>query len=105
MLNSNAKVVMSRLVTSVESLEINLKRFISKYESLKAEHEDLKHQLGSTSKSVSELHSEIERLEKENKTLRTANAMLGSTEHKRETKLKINSLIKEIDTCIIQLAE
>ncbi|MBZ9778139.1 hypothetical protein LB452_04310 [Psychroflexus sp. CAK8W] len=96
---------MSKLVSSVESLEVNLKKLISDYESLKVEHNRLKSQFHSTSESVSGLNSEIERLQQENKTLRTANAMLGSTEHKRETKLKINSLIKEIDICIIQLAE
>lgn len=96
---------MSKLVSSVESLEANLKKLISNYELLKMEHKDLKFQFDSTSKTVSELNSEIERLQQENKTLRTANAMLGSTEYKRETKLKINSLIKEIDSCIIQLAE
>ena len=96
---------MSKLVSSVESLELNLKQLISDYERLKDEHHQLKVQFSSKSESISELHSEIERLQHENKTLRTANAMLGSNEHKRETKLKINSLIKEIDDCIIQLAE
>ncbi|MBZ9627552.1 hypothetical protein LB456_01085 [Psychroflexus sp. CAK57W] len=96
---------MSKLVISVESLEGNLKKLISNYETLKIEHKNLKSQFDSSSKTVSELNSEIERLQHENKTLKTANALLGSTEYKRETKLKINSLIKEIDTCIIQLAE
>lgn len=96
---------MNKLVSSVESLEINLKKLISNYENLKLEHENLKNQLNFKSEANSELNSEIERLQQENKTLRTANAMLGSTEYKRETKLKINSLIKEIDHCIIQLVE
>ncbi|WP_019038055.1 hypothetical protein [Psychroflexus tropicus] len=96
---------MSKLVSSVESLELNLKKLISDYRRLKDEHHQLKVQFSSKSESISELHSEIERLQHENKTLRTANAMLGSNEHTKETKLKINSLIKEIDNCIIQLAE
>ncbi|MBZ9651215.1 hypothetical protein [Psychroflexus montanilacus] len=96
---------MSKLVSSVESLEVNLRKLISSHDRLKVEHEKLKHQFSSTSNTITELNSEIDRLQHENKTLRTANAMLGSTEHKRETKLKINSLIKEIDSCIIQLAE
>ncbi|WP_343765138.1 hypothetical protein [Gangjinia marincola] len=41
----------------------------------------------------------------ENQTLKTANALLGSNDHTKETKLKINRLIREIDQCIIQLAE
>ena len=38
-------------------------------------------------------------------TLKIANSMLGSDENKRETKLKINALIREIDHCIGQLSE
>ena len=96
---------MSKLASSVESLEVHLKKLISNYQNLKSDYDNLEQEVNSKANSVSELTSEIERLKLEIKTLRTANAMLGSTEHKRETKLKINSLIKEIDTCIIQLAE
>lgn len=96
---------MSKLVESLQSLELNLSQLISKYQNLKTHEKDLNRQLHSKDETISELNSEIERLQKENKTLKTANAMLGSSEHKRETKLKINSLIKEIDSCIVQLAE
>jgi hypothetical protein len=34
-----------------------------------------------------------------------AKTILGSDENKRETKLKINTLIREIDHCIAQLSE
>jgi hypothetical protein len=96
---------MSKLVESVRFLGDNLKRLISEHQDLKVRYGALATQFDSESNSISELNSKIEMLQKENKTLRTANAMLGSTEYKRETKLKINSLIKEIDSCIIQLAE
>ena len=38
-------------------------------------------------------------------TLKMANSMLGSDENKRETKLKINALIRDINHCIGQLSE
>ena len=38
-------------------------------------------------------------------SLKLANSMLGSEEYKRDTKLKINALIREIDQCITQLSE
>jgi hypothetical protein len=38
-------------------------------------------------------------------SLRITNSLLGSEEYKKETKLKINSLIREIDYCIAQLSE
>nr|WP_262497298.1 hypothetical protein [Flavobacterium columnare] len=37
--------------------------------------------------------------------VKITNALLGSDEFKRDTKLKINSLIKEIDYCIAQLSD
>jgi hypothetical protein len=44
-------------------------------------------------------------LREENKSLKIANNLLGSTEGKTQAKTKINSLIKEVDTCIQQLSE
>ena len=38
-------------------------------------------------------------------TLKTTNALLGSNDFKRETKLKINTLVREIDACIVSLSE
>ena len=43
---------------------------------------------------------EINLLKQKNKSLSFANSLLGSDENKRDTKDKINSLIKEIDTCL-----
>ncbi|WP_127846334.1 hypothetical protein [Psychroflexus aestuariivivens] len=96
---------MSKLIKNLDSLEESIKKLMLENKNLKQKNSELEHQLNNNSTSVSELATEIELLKKENKTLRTANAMLGSSEYKRETKLKINSLIKEIDECIIQLAD
>jgi hypothetical protein len=38
-------------------------------------------------------------------TLKITNSLLGSEDYKRDTKLKINSLIREIDYCIAQIAD
>ena len=46
---------------------------------------------------------EIDLLKQKNKSLSLANSLLGSDENKRDTKDKINSLIKEIDTCLNNL--
>ena len=48
--------------------------------------------------------TEIDFLEKEITRLKASNALLGSEEYKKETKHKINSLIKQIDQCIAQLS-
>ena len=44
-------------------------------------------------------------IENEYESLKIANAIVGSKEDKHTTKLKINTLIREIDKCIVQLGE
>lgn len=51
------------------------------------------------------LYKNIQQLTTDNEQLKTANAMLGSKDYKRETKLKINRLIREVDSCIVHLSE
>ena len=53
--------------------------------------------------SNSNFSEEISLLKQKNKSLSAANSLLGSDENKGETKDKINSLIKEIDSCLNQL--
>jgi hypothetical protein len=36
--------------------------------------------------------------------LKVASTMLGSDQHKRDTKLKINALVRDIEHCIAQLS-
>lgn len=44
-------------------------------------------------------------LQQENASLKVANSLLGSNESKANTKRKLNSLIKEVDQCLYQIAE
>lgn len=43
--------------------------------------------------------------EEKYEALKMANTILGSDDNKRETKLKINALIRDIDHCIGQLSD
>ena len=56
-------------------------------------------------KIVETLKDLIRSLKKDYDALKIANSLLGSEENKRDTKLKINSLIREIDYCISQIAD
>ena len=47
----------------------------------------------------------LENLQNDFESLKMANSLLGSEDYKRDTKLKINSLIREIDYCIAQLSD
>ena len=96
---------MSNLAEIVEKVEIKVSKLLQKNQHLQQENAKLKQVLEQENEEIEQLNQEISRLNLVNKNLRTANALLGSNEYKRETKLKINSLIKEIDECIVQLAE
>ena len=65
--------------------------------------QSLQSKLKELESSNSSLSEEINSLKQKNKSLSVANSLLGSGENKEETKDKINSLIKEINTCINQL--
>ena len=51
------------------------------------------------------LKDKILKLEADNKSLKVANNLLGSSEGNSQTKTKINNLIKDVDYCIQQLSE
>ena len=65
--------------------------------------QSLQSKLKELESSNSSFSEEINSLKQKNKSLSVANSVLGSGENKEETKDKINSLIKEINTCINQL--
>ena len=50
------------------------------------------------------LKDKVLKLEDDNKSLRLANNLLGSSDGKSQTRIKINNLIKEVDYCIQQLS-
>ena len=96
---------MSNTIEAIHLLEDKLESLLSNYEFLKNENEIL---LQSTTKLQHQL-LEREQLLAEQKRqydlLKIAKTIDGSSTNTRETKLKINTLIREIDKCIIQLHE
>ena len=65
--------------------------------------QSLQSKLKELESSNSNFTEEISLLKQKNKSLSLANSLLGSDENKADTKDKINSLIKEIETCLNQL--
>ncbi|HSP83420.1 MAG TPA: hypothetical protein VLN72_06790 [Gillisia sp.] len=96
---------MSDLTEIVDNLENRISKLLHKYEGLKQSYQSTQEELISVKKENLRLTEEIENSLNRVQTLQAANAMLGSNDYKKETKLKINSLIREIDQCIIQLSE
>ncbi len=99
------EIIMSDLIEIVDSLENRISKLIHKHDLLKQQNADLRDKIKDL-KADSELQiDQLKQWEEKFSALKNANAMLGSDEYKRETKLKINALIREIDVCIAQLSE
>ncbi|MCB0473478.1 MAG: hypothetical protein KDC56_10510 [Flavobacteriaceae bacterium] len=96
---------MNNLLQLVDSLETKLEKLLSKYELLKIENQQLLEKSEKLAEEVQLQKESLVALENQYESLRVANAMVGSKEDKHITKLKINTLIREIDKCIVQLSE
>ena len=96
---------MSGLTELVDTLETKLARLSTKLEQLNRDKQGLESEISEAKTVISGQAGEIATLKQQNETLRMANSLLGRDDNKRETKLKINTLIREIDYCIAQLAD
>jgi cell shape-determining protein MreC len=97
--------MMSNTIEAIHLLEDKLENLLSNYEFLKNENEIL---LQSTTKLQHQLFKRDQLLAEQKKQydlLKIAKTIDGSSSNTRDTKLKINTLIREIDKCIIQLHE
>ena len=93
---------MSIPLESIHLLEDKLKNLFSNYEFLKNENEILLQNASMYQQKLLEQQQLIEGQKKQYHLLKIAKTIEGSKENTRETKLKINTLIREIDKCIIQ---
>ena len=94
---------MSELSKVIDSLEVKFFKLSKKIENLEQLNESLSKELREIKQTAQ--HENETSLKSELESLRITNSLLGSEEYKKETKLKINSLIREIDYCIAQLSE
>ena len=96
---------MSKIEDIVGSLENKISRVLHKQEVLRQTNARLTKKLEDQQQQLLEYQEQISQWSEKYETLKIANSMLGSDENKRETKLKINTLIRDIDHCIAQLSE
>ena len=96
---------MSDIVKIVDELERKIKKMISKTDDLEKSNDALRSELSFYKDRFRQTETETENLNKQIETLKTANALLGSEDFKRETKVRINSIIREIDYCVAQLSD
>lgn len=88
----------------VESLGNRIKKVLDSQEKLKQDNKALLAEVDALKQKNAQYEKEISNWQEENQSLKQVNSILGSDQYKRETKLKINALIREIDLCIAQLS-
>ena len=96
---------MSELNNLIVSIEAKLEALVQKVDILEQEKIALEKRVALEIKEKNILDESLKQLMFNYESLKHVNSLLGSEEHKRETKLKINSLIREIDHCISQLSK
>ena len=96
---------MSEIAEIIDTLESRIKILLSNKATLENENLLLRTEVIHYVSKIQEQSNEVEVLKKQYSALKMASSILGSDENKKETKLKINSLIREIDYCIAQLSD
>ena len=96
---------MSNISEIVESLEIKIHQMVKRQKESEKQVAQLKEQMEEINRNRQDLEEQVQTWRDRCNSLKLANSMLGSDEYKRETKLKINALIREIDHCIGQLSD
>jgi len=96
---------MSNKTILINSIEEKLRKLLLSYESLKQQNEGLKQQIQVQASKQLKMTNQINDLEDQLLSAKIANSILGSNDGAKETKSKINLLIREIDKCISTLNE
>ena len=96
---------MSEIAEIVNTLEYRIGKLLAKLDNLERNNQELREKLNKTASIIQKQSEEVVALKAQYESLKIANSLLGSDENKRDTKLKINSLIREIDYCIAQLSD
>ena len=96
---------MSVIAEIIDTLEYKVEKLFEKSKGLEKNNQVLRLELDKAVQIIQKQSEEMEALKKQYDTLKIANSLLGSDNNKRETKLKINSLIRESDYCIAQLSD
>ena len=96
---------MSELLKLVDSLEVRLHSVVERLEEKDQINKQLMHELALKEEKNKQQDAVMIDWQEKYEALKLTSSMLGSEDYKRETKLKINALIREIDHCITQLSK
>jgi chromosome segregation ATPase len=88
------------LSQSVVLLEDSLKKLLDDYSSLRAKNAELSQTIDKLNKELQYLRGQNSELKEKYTRSKIASALNGTGDGGRETKLRINRLVREIDDCI-----
>lgn len=94
---------MSAIDKSVDLLEEKLNELLERYIFLKEENEILLNNISHLQRKNAQYDYDLSQEREKNRLLKIAKTIDGSIENSKETKQKINALIREIDKCIVVL--
>ena len=94
---------MSEKNQNVELLERNIVLLLNKLEENHYALQSLTEQLEASKTLQNQVSEENKTLKKAKVSLEMANALLGSNESNTKTKNKINTLIRKVEGCMLQL--
>lgn len=96
---------MTNIGNLVESLEEKVLSLSERISDLKTQNQHLIETIKTLEAQKKDLEEAVLKWKEKNDAIKVANSILGSNETKTEAKLKINTLIREIDACIVQLSK
>ncbi len=96
---------MGELIEIVDSLENKVSKLLHRLEVLNQANAKLRKELSAQLESHELSKEALAEWKEKYDSLKLASSMLGGNTNKTEAKLKINTLIRELDSCIAQLAE
>ncbi len=94
---------MSAIEKSVDLLEDKLKKLLERYIFLKEENEILLNSISNLQQLNAQYDRDLFQVREKYDLLKFAKTIDGSIENSKETKQKINALVREIDKCIVLL--
>ena len=93
---------MNNTIEAIHLLEDKLKSLLANYEFLLKENEILLQNVSNLQRQLLEKEQLLDQQKQEYDLLKIAKTIEGSNQSTRDTKLKINALVREIDQCINQ---
>ena len=104
-MNTHCNLQMGELIEIVDSLENKVSKLLHRLEVLNRANAKLRKELDGQVESHEQTKESLKEWKEKYDSLKLASSMLGGNTNKTEAKLKINTLIRELDSCIAQLAE